>query len=92
MNWQQTQCSRTNSRKGGKKKARTNRSDCLLYLRGTCTRTFGMEAKEREEHKERIKKCTLCSKPHNLNECEEFGKKTLPERKDLFRKRGLCFG
>ena len=34
----------------------------------------------------------LCSKPHDLNECEEFGQKTLPERKDLIRKRGLCFG
>ena len=34
----------------------------------------------------------MCSKPHDLNECEEFGKKTLPERKDLIREKGLCFG
>ena len=67
-------------------------SDSGRYLRGKGTRTFGTEAEEREEHKERNKKCTLCSKPHDLNECEEFGKKTLPERKDLIRKRRLCFG
>ncbi|CAB4017126.1 hypothetical protein AWC38_SpisGene15343 [Paramuricea clavata] len=31
-------------------------------------------------------------KPHDLNECEEIGKKTLPQRKDLIREKGLCFG
>ena len=74
------------------KEGKGKSSDGGRYLRGKGTRTFGTEAKEREENKERIKKCTLCSKPHDLNECEEFGKKTLPERKDLIRKRGLCFG
>ena len=75
-----------------KEEGKDKSSDGGRYLRGKGTRTFGTEAKEREEYKERIKKCTLCSKPHDLNECEEFGKKTLPERKDLIRKRGLCFG
>ncbi|XP_028417148.1 uncharacterized protein LOC114543600 [Dendronephthya gigantea] len=30
--------------------------------------------------------------PHDLNECEEFRKKTLLERKGFIREKGLCFG
>ena len=56
------------------------------------TRNSGTEDREKEENRGRVKNCTLCSKPHDLNECEEFGKKTLPERKDLIREKGLCFG
>ena len=62
------------------------------YRKGKGTRNFGTEAREKEENKGRVKNCTLCSRPHDLNECEEFGKKTLPERKDLIREKGLCFG
>ena len=75
-----------------KEESKDKSSDSRRYQRSKSTRSFGTEAREKEEHKGRIKKCTLCSKPHDLDECEEFGKKTLPERKDLIRERGLCFG
>ena len=60
------------------------------YRKGKSTRNFGTNVGE--DRKGHIKKCVLCSKQHDLNECEEFGKKTLPERKDLIREKGLCFG
>ena len=75
-----------------KEESKDRPGDGGRYRRVKSTRNFGMEVKEREEHKGRIKNCGLCSKLHNLNECEEFGKRTLSQRKDLIREKGLCFG
>ena len=36
--------------------------------------------------------CTLCSKAHHLDECAEFLKKPLGERRDFIKEKGLCFG
>ena len=36
--------------------------------------------------------CTLCSKAHHLDECDEFLKKPLGERRDFIKEKGLCFG
>ena len=36
--------------------------------------------------------CSLCKKPHNLNKCEQFLKKSLRDRQDFLVERKLCFG
>ena len=36
--------------------------------------------------------CTLCSKAHHLDECAEFLKKPLEDRRDFIKEMGLCFG
>ena len=36
--------------------------------------------------------CTLCSKAYHLDECTEFLKKPLGERRDFIKEKGLCFG
>ena len=36
--------------------------------------------------------CSLCKKPHNLNECEQFLKKSLSDRRDFVVEKKLCFG
>lgn len=36
--------------------------------------------------------CTLCSKAHHLDECAEFLKKPLVERRNFIKQKGLCFG
>ena len=58
------------------------------------TRSFNNTIKEKEEKSGKInpKLCALCSKPHDLNECDEFMKKPLDDRKDFVREKGLCFG
>ena len=40
----------------------------------------------------RARSCTLCSKPHDLDECPEFLKKPLTERRNFVKEKGLCFG
>ena len=40
----------------------------------------------------RFRSCTLCSKPHDLDECSEFLKKPLTERRNFVKEKGLCFG
>ena len=45
-----------------------------------------------ENRKQRTLSCTLCNKPHNLNECEQFLKKTLAKRKAFVVEKNLCFG
>ena len=36
--------------------------------------------------------CSLCKKPHNLNDCEQFLTKTLTERRKFVMEKKLCFG
>ena len=36
--------------------------------------------------------CFFCSQPHRLEDCTEFQKKTLEERKDFIKKKGICYG
>ena len=36
--------------------------------------------------------CSLCKKPHNLNQCEQFLKKSLSDRRDFVVEKKLCFG
>ena len=36
--------------------------------------------------------CTLFSKAHHLDECAEFLKKPLEDRRDFVKEKGLCFG
>ncbi|KAK2564378.1 hypothetical protein P5673_011803 [Acropora cervicornis] len=36
--------------------------------------------------------CTLCSKAHLLDECAEFLKKPLEDRRNFIKEKGLCFG
>jgi len=36
--------------------------------------------------------CTLCSKAHDLDECAEFLRKPLTERRNFVKAKGLCFG
>ena len=36
--------------------------------------------------------CILCSKAHDLDECHEFLKKLLTERRNFVKEKGLCFG
>ena len=36
--------------------------------------------------------CILCSKAHHLDECAEFLKKPLGERRDFIKEKSLCFG
>ena len=40
----------------------------------------------------RSRSCTLCSKAHDLDECSEFLKKPLTERRNFGKEKGLCFG
>ena len=58
------------------------------------TRSFNNTIKEKEEKPGKInpKLSALCSKPHDLNECDEFMKRPLDDRKDFVREKGLCFG
>ena len=36
--------------------------------------------------------CSLCKKPHNVNDCEQFLTKTLTERREFVMENKLCFG
>ena len=36
--------------------------------------------------------CSLCKKPHNVNDCEQFLTKTLTERREFVMEKKLCFG
>ena len=36
--------------------------------------------------------CNLCCKPHDLDECSEFLKEPLTERRNFVKDKGLCFG
>ena len=36
--------------------------------------------------------CPLCSQSHNLDDCPDFKKQSLEERKNFIKSRGLCFG
>ena len=36
--------------------------------------------------------CTLCSRAHHLDECAEFLKKPLEDRRDFIKEKGSCFG
>ena len=40
----------------------------------------------------RSRSCTLCFKAHDLDECAEFLKKPLTERRNFVKEKGLCFG
>ena len=35
--------------------------------------------------------CKLCGKNHDLDDCKAYLKKTLPERKEFLKRKGLCF-
>ena len=37
-------------------------------------------------------KCIICKKPHNLDDCPQFLKKTLDERRSYIKENALCFG
>ena len=39
-----------------------------------------------------VKSCFYCKKPHDLDACPEFVKKTVSERKEFASAKGLCFG
>ena len=39
-----------------------------------------------------VKSCFYCKKPHDLDACLEFVKKTVSERKEFASAKGLCFG
>ena len=39
-----------------------------------------------------VKSCFYCKKPHDLDTCPEFVKKTIRERKEFASAKGLCFG
>ncbi|XP_028406789.1 uncharacterized protein LOC114529231 [Dendronephthya gigantea] len=75
-----------------KEESKDKFGDTGRYRRDKGTRNFGTVVKGDNKDKERTKSCILCLKPHNLNECEEFRKKTLLERKGFIREKGLCFG
>jgi hypothetical protein len=40
----------------------------------------------------RQKPCMKCKKQHNLNDCQDFLKLTLEQRKEFVQPKGLCFG
>ena len=39
-----------------------------------------------------VKSCFFCKKPHDLDACPEFVKKTIAERKEFASAKGLCYG
>ena len=43
-----------------------------------------------QDPKQRI--CHACNGSHDIDNCPEFAQKTLDEKKDFFKKKGLCFG
>ena len=45
-----------------------------------------------EDSNQQTVACSLCKKPHNLNECELFLKKSLSDRRDFVVEKKLCFG
>ena len=47
---------------------------------------------KQEDRKEQCTTCSLCHRPHNLNDCEQFLKKTLTERRECVVEKKLCFG
>ena len=47
---------------------------------------------KQEGRKEQSTSCSLCKRPHNLNDCEQFLKKTLTERREFVVEKKLCFG
>ena len=47
---------------------------------------------KQEGRKEQSTSCSLCKRPHNLNDCEQFLKKTLTERWEFVVEKKLCFG
>ena len=46
---------------------------------------------KQEDRKERSTLCSLCQRPHNLNDCEQFLRKTLTERREFVVEKKLCF-
>ena len=54
------------------------------------TRTGNEERVESKPSPNKVK-CFLCHKPHELEHCEEFLKKSVTERKEYARAKGLCF-
>ena len=54
------------------------------------TRTGNEERVESKSSPNKVK-CFLCHKPHELEHCEEFLKKSVTERKEYARAKGLCF-
>ena len=47
---------------------------------------------KQEDRKEQSTSCSLCQRPHNLNDCKQFLKKTLTERREFEVEKKLCFG
>ena len=50
------------------------------------------ERKYDDEVAIRQKPCMKCKKQHNLNDCQDFLKLTLEQRKEFVQSKGLCFG
>lgn len=48
--------------------------------------------RDRKSSNSIAKSCYLCKKPHDLDTCSEFSRKTVHERKEFARSKGLCFG
>ena len=52
-------------------------------------RTF---PKEQNEQLKGIPPCVVCHKMHNLDQCFQFKKRTLSQRKDFLKIKGMCYG
>ena len=62
----------------------------IIIIKGKGT-SFTTGLKQEDRNKQSVP-CPLCERPHNLNDCEQFLKKTLTERREFVVKKKLCFG
>ena len=70
--------------------------DALLKFRGRSFKrgkgTSFVTGLKQEDSKQRTLVCVLCNNPHNLDECDQFLKKSLSERREFVMEKKLCFG
>ena len=72
-----------------------DRGTRLKFTRKPLTREKGTNLAtgvNQEDSNQQTVVCSLCKKPHNLNECEQFLKKSLSDRRDFVVEKKLCFG
>ena len=61
------------------------------YVSSHATMATGITAAQTFDPRNPVSLCKLCSKSHDLDDCQAYLKKTLPDRKEFLREKGLCF-
>ena len=77
--------------KDNKRPISERKRDSNIRVGSTFATNTGNEARVENKPSPNKVKCFLCHKPHELEHCEEFLKKSVTERKVYARAKGLCF-